>query len=84
MYQIIYLPKFAKDLAKLPLYVQKQIVKAVSDLREDPFSLHVKKLEGVSSIYRLRVGDYRVVFQIDKQRGSILLTRAAHRKDIYH
>ena len=43
----------------------------------------VEKLEGEDDLYRVRVGDYRVVFTISDERLIVLVVRIAHRKDVY-
>ena len=67
--------------------VRKQLGFAIHRLQEDPGACNTKTLVGVkfkgASIQRLRVGDYRVAFQIDKGRVLILVIHIGDRKEIY-
>ena len=67
---------------KLPQAIKQRIIKAVRRLAKDPFPKGSRKLTG-SDYYRLRVGDYRVVYEVRKDKLIILVIRIAHRKDIY-
>ena len=62
--KIVWDKKAFEELNKLEAAVGRRIAKKVDELAEDPFSCDVKKLRGVAG-YRLRVGDYRVIFDID-------------------
>jgi mRNA interferase RelE/StbE len=52
-------------------------------LGKEPRPKGVKKLAGAEDLYRIRVGDYRVVFQIQDDRLMVLVVRIGHRKDAY-
>jgi mRNA interferase RelE/StbE len=43
----------------------------------------MKKLAGETNLYRIRVGDYRVVYEIDDSNQFIVVTRVRHRRDVY-
>jgi mRNA interferase RelE/StbE len=69
-----------KDLQRLPLEVQGRIVVRLKALRQD-LTGDVKKLTNHTPEYRLRVGDYRVLFEVD---GDVIVVhRVRHRKDAY-
>lgn len=73
----------AKELAALPATVQKRIVKSLARLAENPQgAAQVVPLQG-SPFYRLRVGDYRVVFAIDDDVLVVLVVKIGHRRDVY-
>lgn len=80
-FQIIWSEPAADQLRKLDRQVAKRIFHKVSELNEDPF-LYVTKLVG-SPNYRLRVGDYRVILEIQGSCLKILVLMIGHRKDIY-
>ena len=72
-----------KDLAALPARTQTRIVTALRRLALDPYRAPgVRKLAGTSD-YRLRVGDYRVLYEIQDDRLVVLVVRVAHRRDAY-
>ena len=81
MTQLLQTNAFARDFSKLPPKVQISITAYLIRLRDDPKSLDIKHLKGMDHCYRLRCGDYRVIF--GKIMGGIELLKVAHRKDIY-
>ena len=72
-----------KELQKLPRPMITRIVAAVSDLSNDPRPQGVRKLVGSEHSYRIRIGDYYVVYEIFKNRLVIEIVRVRHRKDVY-
>jgi mRNA interferase RelE/StbE len=72
-----------KDLRKLPASTGQRIVEAVEDLAENPFPHGVEKLAGSQHAYRIRLGDYRVVYEIVIELKLIEIQRVRHRKDVY-
>jgi mRNA interferase RelE/StbE len=82
-YSISFKSSAAKELKKLPLELQHRIANKIEQLVEDPRLSGVIKLKGDDDLYRCRVGEYRLVYQIDDSRQKIVVTRVRHRKDIY-
>lgn len=72
-----------KELAKLPTKSQDRIVKAIEALQDDPRPHGSKKLKGSEATFRIRVGDYRVVYEIHEKEVIVLIVRIRHRKDAY-
>lgn len=81
MYEIIFSEAAEKQLSKLEKEVQRRILAALEKIRIRPESF-VKKLVG-DPAYRLRVGDYRVIMDIDKGKLLILVIKIGHRRNIY-
>jgi len=77
-----YLPSAKKELNALSGDVQKRIITAVRKLKNNPRPVGCKKLKGWDA-YRIRVGDYRVVYEIHDDVLVILVVRVAHRGDAY-
>ena len=75
----------AKEFKKLQRPVKENVLEAFQFLSQNPYSelFKIKKLKGVDSLYRIRIGDYRIVFEIKKQKLVILIIRIGHRKDVY-
>jgi mRNA interferase RelE/StbE len=71
------------EIRKLPNDVRHRIVLRIAKLSENPRPPGVKKLEGSGDLYRVRVGDYRIIFQIDDYALVVLVVRVADRKDAY-
>lgn len=82
-YSISFKSSAAKELKKLPLELQHRIANKIEQLVEDPRLSGVIKLKGDDDLYRCRVGEYRLVYQIDDSRQKIVVTRVRHRKDVY-
>jgi mRNA interferase RelE/StbE len=73
-----------KELKKLSKDTISRIIKAVEKLSETPYPDGVRKLVGSEHTYRIRVGDYRVIYTILHANLVIEIVRVGHRKDIYN
>jgi mRNA interferase RelE/StbE len=72
-----------KDLRKLPASAADKIVEAVENLAENPFPHGVEKLSGSEHAYRIRLGDYRIVYEVVMESKLVEIQRVRHRKDVY-
>ena len=81
MYEILFTDKAKKELKKLEHNSQKRIVEALERIRIRP-EAYITKLVG-DSVYRFRVGDYRLLMDIDQGKLIILVLKIGHRKNIY-
>lgn len=82
-YQIEWKSSAYKELQKLPRPIIEKIVVAVADLSNEPYPHGVKKLIGSERSYRIRIGDYRVVYEVIENKLIIEIVRVRHRKDVY-
>jgi len=82
-YHIDVSPSARRQLKRLHGTIRKRIAQAIDDLADDPRPPGCVKLEGADDLYRVRVGDYRVVYQISDDRLIVLIVRVAHRRDVY-
>ena len=82
IFKIKWEEKILSFLDKLDYLLSKRIVKKVDELENDPFSKNIKKLKN-SDNFRLRVGDYRVILDIDLGKKIITILKIGHRKNIY-
>ena len=82
MYSIKWTDKASKQLSKLPRIIAKSIYKRVGELVENPRGSGVKKLVG-RPFYRLRIGDYWVIFDIEDQELVVLVLDVGHKKGMY-
>ncbi|MBI4590826.1 MAG: type II toxin-antitoxin system RelE/ParE family toxin [Candidatus Rokubacteria bacterium] len=82
-YTVEFLKTAERELAALPKDAQRQIARKIDALRENPRPAGVKLLHAEKRFYRLRVGDYRVIYSIEGKRLVILVIKIGHRKDIY-
>ena len=81
LYEIIFSQKAKKQLFKLEKIIQERIISALERIRIRP-EAYITKLVGDPG-YRLRVGDYRVIMDIDKGKLLILVIKIGHRRNIY-
>lgn len=82
-YRII-IPKLVqKQLNNLLQKERERILEAIKNLVNIPRPNGVKKLKGYEQNYRIRVGNYRVIYQIKDQEMIVLILSAVHRKDAY-
>jgi mRNA interferase RelE/StbE len=72
-----------KDLRRLPPGVVDRIIKLVGVLAENPFPHGVEKLTGSEHAYRIRMGDYRIVYEVVADVKLVEVQRVRHRKDVY-
>lgn len=72
-----------KDLRRLPQSAVDRVLEAVEELADDPFPPGVVKLTGAEHAYRIRVGDYRVVYAVVTGQQMVEIQRVRHRKDVY-
>ena len=80
-YEIIYSQDAVNDLKKLSKEIQRRVLSALERCRIRPYP-HIKKLVG-NPYFRLRVGDYRVILDIQESRLVIFVIEIDHRKKIY-
>ncbi|OGU66323.1 MAG: hypothetical protein A2499_15610 [Stygiobacter sp. RIFOXYC12_FULL_38_8] len=82
MYKIQILKSADKTLRNVARKERVKIVEQISQLAENPRPFGCKKLRG-TEFYRIRIGDYRVIYKIEDEVLLILVIRIGHRKDIY-
>lgn len=75
-------PRAEKDLRKLPPRIQRRILEAILTLADEPRPPGCVNLRGREG-YRIRVGDYRAVYEVDDAALVVTVFGVGHRKDIY-
>ena len=73
----------SKDLRRIPREAVSRIVAEVAKLAEEPLPHGSEKLTGSEHTYRIRVGDYRVVYELLRNAKIVEIQRVRHRKDVY-
>jgi mRNA interferase RelE/StbE len=81
-YRIVILPVAERQLRRIDSGPRKRIDTAILALAGDPRPNGCRKLSG-SEEYRIRVGDYRVLYEIEDAVLRILVVRVGHRRDVY-
>ncbi len=82
-YQIEWKRSAQKELRKLPAEMIQQIIAAVDALSENPFPPDCRKLTGSEQTWRIRIGNYRIIYNVFSSTLVIEIVRVAHRKDAY-
>jgi len=83
IWQIEWKSSAAKELKNLDRQWIPRVLAAITALATNPFPAGVKKLQGSEHTYRLRVNDYRVIYEIQQNKVVIEIVRIRHRKDVY-
>ncbi len=81
-YRILFETRAKREFLKLPHEIQEIFSDVIDDLAKNPRPLGVKKLSGMDG-YRLRKGNYRMLFIIDDLKRELTVYAIGHRKDIY-
>ena len=82
-YRVELKPAARRALKKLDRPVQRRIVSAAEGLAENPRPSACEKLTGATDLFRIRVGDYRIIYQIQDDVLLILVVKVGHRGDVY-
>lgn len=83
VYTVLLKPAAERELSRLPAPIQKRVAVKLRALRDNPRPVGVEKLQGEDDLYRVRVGDYRIVYAIEDNRLIVWVVRVADRKDVY-
>ena len=82
-YEVILSPQAQRALNALPPDTQLRIDAKIIALAESPRPLGVKALRGFKGILRIRVGNYRVTYQVDDALFIVTVVQIGHRRDVY-
>jgi len=83
VYEVEFTSKSEKQFKKLNKSIQKRLARKIDALSKNPCPNGAKKLSGEEDIYRIRVGDYRIVYGIFDTELLVLVVKIGHRRDIY-
>ena len=81
-YLVHFKPAALRSLERLPKDVQLRLARAIDALAQDPFPPGSKKLRGLDA-HRIRIGDYRVVYQVHARELLVIVIRIGHRREVY-
>lgn len=80
-YRLVYTRRVARDISKLQQNIKERIKKALEKYSEDPFTYARKMADPTLGTYRFRVGEYRIIFDIEEDK--LIVLRLGHRSEIY-
>lgn len=82
-YQVKWKHSAQKELKSLDKKTILKILESVEGLAKNPYPLGSKKLKGTEFIYRIRLGDYRVIYSVESNILTVEIIKIGHRRDIY-
>ena len=82
-YSILLAPPAERQLRSFAPAIQKRLVKRMKSLQNDPRPSGVKKLGGEDDLYRIREGDYRIIFTVRDKELIVLVVKVGDRKEVY-
>jgi mRNA interferase RelE/StbE len=82
-YQVNLTPSATRQLKKSPKAIQPLIWQILEALAEEPRPSGVVKMAGEASTYRVRLGDYRIVYEVQDEVLCILVIKVGHRREVY-
>ncbi len=82
-YSISFKPSVEKDLRSLPKAILGRVLSGIESLKSEPFPPPSVKLAGAQRLHRLRVGDYRVVYEVSLRTRQVIIHYVRHRRDVY-
>lgn len=84
IYTVEFAPRTEKHLKKIPKDIQDLIVLRIEKLEKNPFPEGCEPLHGADiGLFRIRQGDYRIVYSVQDQKLLVLIVRVVHRKEVY-
>ena len=82
-YNVVIERRASKELGNLPNLAYHSVSKAIDAIAANPRLRGYIKLEGEDDLYRYRVGDYRIIYQISDVKITVVIIKVGHRKDVY-
>lgn len=83
MFSVEISPSAEKQIKALPKKEQSKVIKRIFKLAEEPIPSGSKKLKGVESLYRVRQGNWRIVYTVENKKLSVLVIKVGHRREVY-
>lgn len=85
MYTVLFTKSADREYRALPVAVRKKVDEVLEILRVNPVSeiLRIRKLRGRQAHYRVRLGDYRILYGVEADRLIVTVIRVGHRRDVY-
>lgn len=82
-YRVEFTTAAAREVRKLDPQVRRRILTALGELEHDPRPHGVRKLAGYDNAWRIRVGDYRALYEVIDERVLVTVFRVGHRREVY-
>ena len=82
-FNIYFNPSAEKELRRLPKDIMQRAMEKIEDLGSEPFPSQSIRISGAERLYRLRVGDYRIVYEVDVKKEVVTIHYVRHRSVVY-
>ena len=82
-FDVIPKPAVEKDLRSISRSTVLRVIKAMESLGNEPFPRQAVKLAGAEDLFRIRVGDYRVIYEVDRRAKQVIVHHVRHRREVY-
>lgn len=82
-YTIKFTARALRDLTDLDTTAQRQVRQHIDRLAENPFPPGAKKLHAEEPFFRIRAGDYRIIYSVEGRELLVIIVKIGHRKDVY-
>ena len=82
-YRVLLHAAVPKELRKLPTKIRDRAKATIDGLGEDPIPIGAGRLRGRENAYRIRIGDYRIVYEVHVTEIVVYVVGAAHRREVY-
>lgn len=84
-YTIQFVKSARKEFERLPAKIREKTAEALNLLAQNPYSelLKIKKMKGAVDLYRIRLGEYRVVYELRNDRLVVIVIKVGHRREVY-
>lgn len=83
LYQIEFSRQADRQFRNLPSQIQHRLKSRIDSLATTPRPHGSEKLGGVDQLYRIRVGDYRIIYAVEDNRLLVLVVKVGHRREVY-
>ena len=83
MYEIYIERKAERDLKKLELDIFHRVISNIKTLSKNPKPPGSRKITGSKNDWRVRVGNYRIIYEVDDRAKTVKVMRIRHRRDVY-
>ena len=83
LYSVQFTPRAQRDLTALDRPIQQRLRRHIDRLAEDPIPVGAKKLHAEERFYRIRVGHYRIIYQVEANELVVIVVKIGHRREVY-
>ncbi len=82
-YEIQFTPAAERNLRKLPRHIIPIVERKIDGLATNPRPKGVEKMQGEGNLYRIRSGDYRILYTIEDRKLIVVVVKIGNRRDVY-